>query len=440
MACSLCLPPSPPLAPPPPAVITKAFNQAVIKSCPSNQVPGCAGWCKSLHLEAHCNQCACALCEICGGDGPLKEGSIALPGEPKPCPSNPQKMTQCAQWCTSKHTGAHCPSCDCMNCEFCQPASASAPAPTTSSTGPLFFGKKACILPAARSPPPLPPPHPALPNGTIDDAETVVPHTKKHSLPPVGIVPMMECKTWCKEKHADDHCTKCDCQQCGFCPTSSVYMMPHPPPPKPPPPPAPPSPIPSPPSPPPPPPVPRPPPCPPPPQPIDQTYAATYSVGSALTASAKAVPNSQLSGPSAPPDEATIPVYATDSHVSEGKPGVIASAATFLGQYPEYAGVAGALLLVTICCCIGMCTFRWFVISEGREQPMGKAKPGAGRRIRRDYNGVDYFDEDDEQYEEEGPDEAGRYDEGSAPVRVVRMSKNDAGRSGSKGGAGRHHW
>ena len=68
---------------------------------------------------------------------------------------------------------------------------------------------------------------------------------------------------------------------------------------------------------------------------------------------------------------------------------------------------------------------------------MGRAKAGTGRRNRREYSGVDYYDEDDEQYEGQ-EEEAGHYDDDSAPpVRVVRMAKNEPGRGGSKA---KNHW
>ena len=45
-----------------------------------------------------------------------------------------------------------------------------------------------------------------------------------------------DCRAFCLEKHAADHCTKCSCRACSFCSVGTLLLHLPPPPPKPPPP------------------------------------------------------------------------------------------------------------------------------------------------------------------------------------------------------------
>lgn len=418
--CGFCLPPSPPLAPPP-------FEVVQAQAAAAQQ---------GLPLAATLANQA-----------------------PRPCPHDPRRMTRCASWCSAKHASQHCglTGCDCLQCGFClHPGSDDSPLP---------HGPRACILPA----PPSPPPSLTMGgSGPFDTNDTLAATDVAVDVPPppttVKSVQLMECKHWCKDKHSDNHCSRCDCQACAYCPTSPHFMKPRPPPPKSPSPP--PLAHPDPPSPPPP-----PPPCPSPLPPSSHGLPAptgaamsmasveesrTPSVSQVLEglsppppphlhssygpppAPRKASISSPQRGPSVAPPPATGSVFVPGwDHAAESLRRIqplLTYATTLLGPSPivAYAAVGAALvvlLLCVVCCCCCM--------SRG-----GGGGGGGHRRLRgaaRSYNGVgdedggdlseELDDLEDDYYDEEGPSPNGRRG-GPAAVRVVRVGKTSAHRGG----------
>ena len=453
----------------------------------------CAPWCKAKHANDHCGNCDCRACDLCKPPGPpalppimvyVPEASGKLvearPTVPiKICPSDPKKMTACGKWCNPKHNSQHCPNCDCQACGFCQPGGGGGGGGDSSAPG----GARACLVTKA----PVPP-SPLL--ALVDDAklaknaskatgkpcdsgldndlgyETCVsycsqtahcakckcrtcdvcqagrPDDVKASPPPPPPPPpppkveekieLMDCKPWCKEKHRDDHCQRCDCQQCAMCPTSTNFMRPRPPPPfilkRSPPPPPPPPPLASP-----PPPVKRSPPPPrarppgwKPPVPVGKGAGAA-NVAQTLNA-APAKPKVTKPPPAPPPLPLPIKLDTTGGLLSS------LSIATALDA-PGSAGAAIVALILLCGCLFCMCANKCAGGSrDGGGGPSRKA-PSNNRRARTSsYSGVmadeeRYDDDFDDEYYDD-PD-YGQNDDGPA-VRVVRVGRSNGNGRGRR--------
>lgn len=392
----------------------------------------CAPWCKAKHAVDHCAQCDCIACNLCKPPGPpslppmflyVPDGAgmklnqapdrVVLPS--KTCPSDSKKVTQCAKWCNTKHVNMHCPSCDCQACGFCQPGGGDGGHAAAS-------GPRACLDLTPKATTPMPastatatqPASWAEPNST--SLQNATGRMLAESTPGTNGQPgMMDCKPWCKEKHREDHCHRCDCQQCSFCPTSSNFFRPRPPPPRPPPPP-----LVS--SPPPPPPAPRleqstppvqkrkasspPPPPPPPPSPPPPPVFSN---------SEEALLEDELTLPPPPP------LYL---HARPSQGAFLASLGlTSLGDDSIQSAAAVIVCLIMLCCCC-------FCIAAnrcagGRDGGADAGRRAPGRRTRTAaYAGVagshdDAIDEFDDDYLDEDLDDASPRD--APAVRVVRV-------------------
>ena len=407
----------------------------IAKSSAECDRTACAPWCKAKHAADHCTNCDCLECSLCKPPAPpaLPPIRVYVPGQsstlvaqlsnqpslpPKQCPTDSKKMTGCSKWCSAKHTNQHCPSCDCQACAFCNPGG---------GDGAMAVGARMCL--EMHAPPPPSPP-------SAHNLSTAVVAVKKNGTkigavvePPVptrrlveAAPGLMDCKPWCKEKHRDDHCRRCDCQQCAMCPTSTHFMHPRPPPPRP---------IPiyvkSPPplpkmSPPPPPlsvlsppPMPKkapPPPKPkraPPPPPIDERNSvATRTAGSSRSTPLPDIDyRAALSPP--PPGSSAKRHHARADSLS----------LVTLFDAPGSAAAAVASLVLLCCCLFSIVATR---CASGRDTGADRPRRTGGRRARTANYDAAADEDPDEDY-----DDAGGYDDdrGGAPaVRIVRCSKS----------------
>ena len=162
----------------------------------------CEPWCNGLHGATHCPSCACRKCSFCAAastaavvGGSAAGTSIAaakaipaapvLVAEPTACEATANddgSAVACKSYCQARHASAHCPRCDCKGCDFCvHPVSAS----------------PAAAAPAA--------PAPAAPKGPV-----CTPFSKDD-------LNYEACATWCKAEHRGTHCNSCACRACAFC-------------------------------------------------------------------------------------------------------------------------------------------------------------------------------------------------------------------------------
>ena len=145
----------------------------------------CEQWCKPEHKGAHCKSCACRSCGFCDASTAAEGRGHTTPVECAPQNKDDLPYEACTKWCKLTYKDIHCVNCACKQCGFC----------TATST------------PAGTSPAPL-----GMPTAMQDG------QSSKQCTPVMRDDASVEsCKSYCKRDHSAAHCARCDCKACNFC-------------------------------------------------------------------------------------------------------------------------------------------------------------------------------------------------------------------------------
>ena len=155
------------------------------------KVESCANFCSEKSAGAHCPRCQCRACSFCGGASKSK----APPPPPAACASGlagDHKVESCSKFCAEKTAANHCPRCDCRSCPFCQALSNKGGSKSGSHGGGSGShggkGSSSLVLPTSKAP------------GAFDF------YCAKAS-----------CDKFCSAEQRGHHCLDCKCKACDFC-------------------------------------------------------------------------------------------------------------------------------------------------------------------------------------------------------------------------------
>jgi len=179
------------------------FFALLLHATGASALAGCASYCHWEEANCRKDPSACGGCDMCK----------KLQDAPHPvvvqAPATPVSSGICAAWCSPHHFETHCDNSDCRECAFCPTESYKSCGAWCREGNGIYAGQctdQRCL-------------GCALCGGSTETCTPIDMHD----------MAVASCENWCKVETARDHCKRCSCKTCTWCPKPASISNPSPP-------------------------------------------------------------------------------------------------------------------------------------------------------------------------------------------------------------------